>query len=278
MKVYFFPGVLGLLLGLLLHWTGFSRATELRLALGLRRSWALRSGLTAVGWAMALTALLMWLAVIDVDTIEVLPLSLGALLGGGILGVAAGLSGFTPITAFAGLAGSPGGVGDALEALCVLAGCFAGTLLLPVLDGLFAPLQTAAPYAAATLFEVTLDEPWLLSGGFLGQGCAGLLLAVIALCIPSPKPVILTEEEVASKAEEAAVSEELPLPEDASAPEEVSVSENVSEDESPDTESAAEETFVALLEGEEPLVVDTEMPGEEEPAEDEEVSEEEGLK
>ena len=87
MNAYFLPGVTGLMTGLLLHWAGFDREANLRLALGLRRSYALRTGLTAVGWAMAMTALLMWLAVIDVDAVAVLPLSLGALLGGALLGI-----------------------------------------------------------------------------------------------------------------------------------------------------------------------------------------------
>lgn len=258
MTVYLIPGVLGLLTGLLLRWTGFFRADNLRLAWGLRRSGAgnfapLRSGLTAIGYAMAMTALLCWLAVIDVDDIDVLPLSLGALLGGGIFGIAAGLCGATPMTAFAGL-----GAGNAAESLCVLAGCFAGTLLLRPLAEVFAPLQTAAPYAAATLFEVTLDEPWLLSGGFLGQGCAGLLLAVIALCIPSPKPVLLTDAEVEANAAALAEQEETTAPEEETAPEEVPDPESDAPAEVADPEETHAETFVALLEGEEPLVVDTE--------------------
>ena len=253
MTAYLIPGVTGLLTGLLLHWTGFSKADNLRDAWGLRRSLTLRSGLTALGWAMALTALLCWLAVIDVDAIEVLPLSLGALLGGAILGVSAGLCGFTPTSAFAGL-----GAGNAAESLCVLAGCFAGTLLLPSLDGLFTPLRTTSPYVAATLFEVTLDEPWLIAGGFLGQGCAGLLLAVIAMCIPSPRVVILTDEQLAARAAQTPVPEEAPTP--AESPGDASA--ELSGAESPDPESAADDTFVALLEGEEPLIVDTGLPDE----------------
>lgn len=224
MSAWLFPGLMGLLTGLVLHWTELDRPRALRCALGLRRSYALRSGLTALGWGMALTAFLCWLAVIDVDTITVLPLSLGALVGGVLLGAAAGGCGFLPSTAFAGLAVAP------LEALCVLAGCAAMTWLLPLVEDWFLPLQHAAPYADATLFQVTLDEPFLLGGGFLGQGCAGLLLAAIALCIPSPQPLLIADEEVIRRAAETP----LPTPED-----------------------APEDTFVATLPGEEPLVVDT---------------------
>lgn len=276
MTAYLFPGVMGLMAGLLLHWTGFSRSADLRSGLGLRRSCALRSGLTAVGWAMTLTALLCWLAVIDVDAIEVLPLSLGALLGGAILGIAAGLCGFTPMTAFAGLGG-----GNAAEALCVLVGCFAGTLLIPVLDGLLTPVHNAAPYAAATLFEVTLDEPWLLSGSFLGQGCAGLVLIAIALCIPSPRPVILTDAEVAAKAAEipvpdAPAAQDNPIPEESGESAEPDATSDP--EASPDPDSAADGAFVALLEGEEPLIVDTGLAEEADPSPDGEDSPESGLK
>lgn len=226
MNVYLLPGLCGLLLGLMLHWAGFTRQDALRNALGLRRSFAVRSGLYAVGAGMALTALLCWLAVIDVDTVEVLPLSLGALTGGAVFGAAAALAGYTPLTAFGGLGG-----GAAAEALCCMAGCLLGAWVLPGMDGLLAPLRTAAPYAAATLFEVTLDEPWLLDGGFLGQGCAGLLLMAAAVCSPSPRIVQEVNGEAPSAPEADAVP---PVPED-----------------------APQETFVALLPGEEPLVVDT---------------------
>ena len=74
MKAYLFPLLCGLLLGLTLHWTGFSRPHALRDALALRRSPALRSALYALGASMMLTALLCWLAVIDVDLLAVLPL------------------------------------------------------------------------------------------------------------------------------------------------------------------------------------------------------------
>lgn len=234
MSHYVLPCVLGLLTGLLLHWAGFSRQEGLHRALGLRRSIPLRSGLTAAGWSMALTALLCWLAVIDVDTIEVLPLSAGALAGGAVLGIAAGLCGFTPSTAFAGL-----GAGRTLEALCILAGCGLTSRLMPHLTGWLSALQQSAPYSAATLFKVTLDEPFVLGGGFAGQACAGFLLITAAICIPSPKAGMQPAEDAPvppSAAEEPDGSDSIPAP-----------------------EKAPEDTFVALLPGEEPLVVDTEL-------------------
>lgn len=255
MSSYLLPGLMGLITGILLHWAGFSRPEGLRRALGLRRSLPLRSGLSALGYALTFTALLIWLAVIDVDIIPVLPLSLGAILGGMVLGLCCGLCGFTPGTAFAGV-----GAGPAPEALCTLAGCLGMTCLLPTLSPVLSPLQTAAPYAAATLFRVTLDESFLLEGGFLGLACAGLLLVGVAVCIPSPRPV---PAEIPPA--EAPTPEEAPVPpetpDEAPAPEEAP-GEDDAQQESPDEEiipeEAAGETFVALLEGEEPLVVDTE--------------------
>ena len=238
MNAYLIPGLLGLLTGLLLHWGKFSRAEGLRCALGLRRSLELRTALTALGWGVMLTALLMWLAVIDVDRVEVLPLTLGGLLGGAVFGICAGLCGFTPTTAFAGLPRS-------LEALCVIAGCFAGALLSPVLSGLLAPLHR--PWLDVTLFEVTLDEPFLFSGGFAGLGALGALLAVWGLCIPSPQPVIVPDEAIA---ERAAATEEPRVETQLSA-------DQPNAEESSDLSDAPAETVVAILEGEEPLIVDT---------------------
>lgn len=224
MKAYLIPGLLGLATGLALRWTGFHRPGALKDMLGLRRSHALRSGLYALGWAMLLAAGLCWLAVIDVDRIEVLPLNGSVAAGALIFGTAAGLSGFTPFTAPAGVGG------PALpEALCTSAGCLAATLLLPLLEEPLAALRSAGPSSAATLFRMTLDEPWLLEGGFLGQGCVGLVLMSIAVCLPSPR---IAEDAAPTPAPDP----DPPLPED-----------------------APEETFVALLPGEEPLIVDTEL-------------------
>ncbi len=239
MSVYVLPGACGLLLGLLLRWSGLHCPDGLRNALALRRSWTLRTALYALGAAMALTALLCWLAVIDVDGIQVLPLTAGAVVGGVVFGVAAGLGGYTPLTALAGL-----GSGRLMTAACTLAGCAAGTALLPVAEGAFASLRAMGPISETTLFRMTLDEPFLLDGGFLGQACAGLLLISIAICIPSPReplpdateptPDVTTAENVTESAPEPPVEEPAPEPEEAPA-----------------------DTFVALLPGEEPLVVDT---------------------
>ena len=228
MSGYLLPGAMGLLLGLLLRWTGLSSPAGVRHALALRRSYAARSALYAMGCAMLLTALLSWLAVLDVDEVVVAPLHGGVLLGGAVFGVAAGLSGFTPLLAFAEAGGGKPGVGAALEGLCVIAGGVLTALLLPALDEPLSALQTLPPHSDATLFRVTLDEPYLLGGGFLGQGLAGSLLMLLGACIPSPKLTMIPDEVIAERAAA------LPAP-----------------------EAAPEETFVALLPGEETLVVDT---------------------
>lgn len=259
MSGYVLPGVIGLLLGLCLRWTQLCCPAALRTALAWRVSHALRSLLYFLGAGMMLTALLMWLAVIDVDGVVVLPLSLGVLLGGAVFGVAVALSGFTPLTAFAGVGG-----GQPLEAMCVLAGCLAGALLLPLLEAPLAALQALPPLSASTLFRTTLDEPFLLGGGFLAQGCAGALLTVIAACIPSNRRERSKEEAAdAVPADEAGTVASEP---EAVGPDAISVlplllpppGETIGpEDGSPPPESAPEETFIALLPGEEPLVVDT---------------------
>ena len=254
MKVYLLPGMLGLLTGLLLHRTRLDRQDELQASLSLRRTLALRSGLTALGWAMVMTALLCWLAVIDVDTITLVPLSLGAILGGGLFGIAAALCGYTPTTAFAGLTLRP------LEALCFLLGCGGMTLLQPVFRSLTSPLQTAAPYLAATLFRVTLDEPFLLSGGFLGLGCLGAVLITVALCIPNPAAVAVPQPAAVPQPTEPAESADLPEEESSEAePDEPVESPEPDEPDlsDPPEVEAAEQTLIALLPGEEPLVVDT---------------------
>lgn len=279
MSAYILPGMTGLMMGLLLHWAGFSRSGGVRAALSFRRSYPLRSGMAAIGLSLILAALLMWLAVIDVDDVIVLPLSAGALAGGVIMGVAMALCGATPTTAFAMLGG-----GNIAEALSTLAGCLGMALLLPALADLLAPLHTAAPYADATLFRVTLDESWLLGGGFAGLGCQGLLLWVIALCLPSPRPLLAgkeaaavsTEPEAPAVASPAPVEEEEAVSEEAASPEEPAPDAELAPGDEPaaeeippvapaedPAEDAAADTFVSLQEGEEPLVVDTDPAAEE---------------
>lgn len=278
MSVYLLPGLLGLLLGLVLRWTRLCSPHVLREALALRLSHGLRTLLFAIGCAMALAALMMWLAVIDVDGVAVLPLSAGVLAGGAVFGMAAALSGYTPLTAF------PGAVaGNRLEALCTLLGCLAGSLLLPLLESPLAALQALPPQSAATVFRVTLDEEFLLGGGFLGQGCAGLLLAAIAVCIPSNLVAARRAAEAESSPEEApAPLLLLPAPQpaedmaaDASAeeaadgppPEDDAPAEAPAPDD--EAEDAAADAFIAALPGEPPLVVDTaldEAPSAEEPS------------
>ena len=110
-------GCIGILTGLMLCRTGLGRRDGLRRAFSLRWSTELRSALSMLFWGLLLTALLTWLAVLDVDTFLALPLDGQTILGGALLGVCSALCGFTPTTAFAGL-----GCSKAAEALCVLAG------------------------------------------------------------------------------------------------------------------------------------------------------------
>lgn len=271
------PLILGLLLGLTLHWVGFSRPKGLRNVLALHRRNILRSALYVLGVPMALTALLCWLAVIDVDGIVVLPLTPALLAGAAIYGVAVGLAGCTPLTAFALLGGS-----HWAEALCTLAGCAVAGWLLPMLSASLTALREALILSDATLFRMTLDEPFLLGGGFAGQAWAGLLLMTIAICVlprrAVPSPAVA--EDPAAPAADTPESD--PLPDDAPVPppaDETTVSpdaddemeapsdEAVVPDETPTDETDASEflllpasvpddAFVALLPGEEPLVVD----------------------
>ena len=230
MKAYFIPGFLGLLVGLLLHWAGLDHPAGLRAALSLRRGTSpravpLRSALAALGYAIAGTALLMWLAVLDTDQLIALPVNGRILAGGALFGLGAALCGFTPTTAFAGLSAAP------LEALCTLAGLALTTAFLPEGEA------------------VQADVP-----AFFSLGCAGLLAAAIALCIPNPR-------HASAAPETAEISDATPdaVPEADAA--------EASPADAPENEAAPEPPFVALLEGEEPLVVDTLSPADDTPPE-----------
>lgn len=182
----------------------------------------LRALLLALGSGAALSALMMWLAVIDVDTVPVPDMNLGTLAGGVLFGLALGAAGLVP-----GTSGTLLGAGPAWEGLCAVLGCLAGCLCLPVAQRLFRPVQAIASLGAFTWFRVTLDKGYLFPGGFLGQGLLGLALMVLALCIPRPAS---------------------PTP--APAPEPVP-------DASPVPENVQQDAVVVTLPGEEPVVVDT---------------------
>ena len=116
-----------------------------------------------------------------------------------------------------------------MRALCAALGCLAGAWLVR-----FVPtdaIQGLWEAPDGTLFRMTLTEPYWFDGGFLRQGCIGLALMLLGLLMPSG--VRWTRE----------------IP-----PEEP-------------TESPQSETFVALLPGEEPVVVEI-------PAEDAEIDDE----
>lgn len=266
MTAYILPAVLGLLTGLVLRWTHLCRPGGLRDALALRLSHPLRSLLYALGTAMALSALLMWLAVIDVDRIVVLPLSAGTLAGGVLFGVAVALAGFTPLSVFPGLF-----CNRWPTALATLAGCLVATQLLPLLDKPLTALQALPPHSQATLFSVTLDEPFLLGGGFLSQGCLGLLLAAIALCIPSNRlsarslPPPLKKPASRPTAPRSVAPPPAPQLRLSAPPKPLRLPAPTGESPVPPADgSASEDAFVAALPGEEPLVVDTAMDGPEE--------------
>ena len=228
MKELLLGGMAGLALGIAAQRLGLHRRDDLRCALGLLHPAMLRRLLLAAGLGTMLTALMMWLAVIDVDTVAVPPLDGGTVIGGVVFGAVLGWSGLAPATAPVVL-----GADRFWEGLCAVAGCAAGALLLPYAERVFPTLRGWLPASANTWFQVTLDEPFLFAGGFLGQGCIGLVIAVAALCVRRPK-----EE---APPEDIAPAEEPPAPEPAStAPEDVQ-----------------DETFVAILPGEESVVVDT---------------------
>lgn len=105
-----------------------------------------------------------------------------------------------------------------MRALCAALGCLAGAWLVRYVPTEAVRGLWEAP--AGTLFRMTLTEPYWFGGGFLRQGCIGLALMLLGLLMPSG--VRWTRE----------IPPEKP------------------------TESAEPETFVALLPGEEPMVVE----------------------
>ena len=222
-------GVAGLLLGMAAQGLGLSDRRQVTASIALRSRGMLRATLYALGLGAVLTAFLGWLAVIDVDLLTVLPLHGGTILGAAVFGIAAGLTGVT----IGGALTMTGG-GSFPEGLCAAIGCLAGAAALPWLAPVTAWAQGWFPAMDQTWFRVTLDEPYLLDGGFLGQACLGAVLAALA--------VILGPERGTEPAPEPEVRDAQPV--------------------STDAREVREDTVVATLPGEEPVVVDTAAPEE----------------
>ncbi|MBR4080809.1 MAG: YeeE/YedE family protein [Clostridia bacterium] len=217
-------GLIGLLLGVALHLTGMDRADSVRETLHFRRRGEGKALLWASGVMAVTVSLLTWLAVIDVDDIPVLPLTGMTLVGGAICGLSWGLTGFTPETAL-----SSAGGGRLTESLCALAGCAAGAYLTPYAKKLLSGTLAWFQPVEKTLFRFTLDDGYLLPGGYLAQGCIGLILLAAAVCVRHFRP-----------------------------PETVVPATPVTDPPSVEPEAVQEETVVVTLPGEEPVVVDTE--------------------
>lgn len=177
--------LLGGYLGVTLRYARLTEPRTVRQALSLRGGDALRTVLAALGWSMGVVSLLSWLAVIDVELLTVAPLNGAVLLGSVIFGLSAALGGYTPWTALAAVGG-----GSLPEALCACAGCAAGLWCLPRVEPWLTGLRALLPATAQTLFRVTLDEPYLWQGGFLGQGFLGAVLLMLALYVPSARTAV----------------------------------------------------------------------------------------
>lgn len=222
MRELLLGGGTGLVLGIAVQRMGLTRRECLRQTAALRDRQALRVLLMSLGLSTLLASLLMWLAVIDVDELRVVPLHGGTVLGGLLFGSVIGWTGQTPGSAAASLGGD-----RFFEGACGVAGCLAGAALLPAVRGVFPAIRSLLPESGLTWFRVTLDKPYLFAGGFLGQGCAGLLLLALSLCIRRERPASAPAEKPA------------PPPPTSENPEDV-----------------REDTVIATLPGEEPVVVD----------------------
>ena len=231
MRELLLGGGTGLVLGMAVQRMGLTCRERLRQTAALRDRQTLRVLLMSLGLSTLLASLLMWLAVIDVDELRVVSLHGGTVLGGLIFGAVVGWTGQTPGSAAAGVGGD-----RFFEGVCGAAGCLAGAALLPAVQGVFTPIRSLLPEIGLTWFRVTLDKPYLFAGGFLGQGCVGFLLLALSLCIRRERPVSAPTEKPA------------PPPPVSDHPEDV-----------------REDTVVATLPGEEPVVVDmAEKPAESE--------------
>lgn len=219
MMKWLLPGICGLMLGLTLHGALLQHPEGWRNVWGIRRSYSLKIVLWGLGLSVAMMAFLCYLAVMDVDRIEPLPLHAGSILGGVTFGVLAAIGGFTPGTAVVGLSGR-----KPVHACCTALGCLLGAWLAMLIP--WDVVQNVWRAPEGTLFRMTLDKPYWLEGGFFRQGCIGLAMMLLGMVIPAPRVAEHIPEE------------ETPAPVVSALP-------------------AENETFVAVIPGEEPLVVDT---------------------
>ena len=187
MSTIVFGGLTGLALGLAMQAAGLTHAERFRETVALKQIPMLKTLLSFLGFGALITALLGWLAVLDVDLLTVRPFSGTTVLGGLLVGAGIWLCGLLPSTALGGVGG-----GRFWESLCAVAGCLVGALALPYVTGWVAPLEGMV-WSRATLFRVTLDAPYLLPGGFLGLGIFGFVLLALAAYVPMPRAA---EEEI----------------------------------------------------------------------------------
>lgn len=186
MSTYAFA-VCGFLLGAAIQLAGFSHQEPVRQAVCLSDWASARVLLDTLGLGMMMTACLCYLAVIDVDLLEMVPLTSNLLLGGILFGAAVGFSGFLPGTILAGVGG-----GRFIESLLAVLGCVAGRLIVSLLPSF--PLPSLFPPLEGTLFHLTLKDPNLLGGSFAALACLGALVCVTSLLFrPTQKKVIHNE-------------------------------------------------------------------------------------
>ena len=174
---------LGLVLGWIFQRAGLARPHTLKEALGMRQRSLWRMLLIALGTATVCVAFLGWLAVLDVDHLEILPLNGTLVVGSLILGAAMGFTGYTPGSMLAQLGG-----GKPLAGLCAVAGGVAGAVCYGWIASPVEAINGWFPEIAGTLSRTTLTSPFLLSGGFLLHGAVGVILLAVGLCVGQRAP------------------------------------------------------------------------------------------
>ena len=200
--------ICGFLLGTAIQLSGFSWTDHVRQALRLADWLHLRVLLYTLGLGMMMTACLCYLAVIDVDLLEITPLTSKLLLGGVVFGVGVGVSGLLPGTALAGIGG-----GRFAESLCGVLGCVAGRMLVGVLP--VVSLPALFPPVEGTLFRLTLTDPYLLGGSFAALACLGVLLCTAALCFRPRRQAVRNEPTDTEPLPAAADTKPAPIADDA---------------------------------------------------------------